>query len=71
MSETAAARFTAFIRGMTVLVERERDAAALVPGTIALMRPLLRSDRWLPEPFATPSPESYRQYLLYCDPLER
>ena len=28
-------------------------------------------DDWLPEEFAAPSPESYRQYLLHCDPLER
>ena len=32
---------------------------------------LLAHDDWLPEEFSAPARESYRQYLLYCDPLER
>ena len=36
-----------------------------------LLRELVVHDDWLPEEFAVPSKESYRQYLLYCDPLER
>ncbi|MDX1375070.1 MAG: cysteine dioxygenase [Burkholderiales bacterium] len=35
------------------------------------LRALIAHDDWLPDAFAQPSPESYRQYLLYCDPLER
>ena len=37
----------------------------------ALLRALVLKDDWLPAQFAQPSPESYRQYLLHCDPLER
>ena len=36
-----------------------------------LLRQLVAHDDWLPEEFAAPSPEGYRQYLLHCDPLER
>ena len=32
---------------------------------------LLERDVWLPEAFAQPSPERYRQYLLHCDSEER
>ena len=32
---------------------------------------LVARDDWLPEPFAQSDPAAYRQYLLYCDPLER
>ena len=35
------------------------------------LRELVTHDDWLPEEFAVPSPEGYRQYLLHCDPLER
>lgn len=36
-----------------------------------LLASLVSTDDWLPDAFAVPSDESYRQYLLYCDPLER
>jgi predicted metal-dependent enzyme (double-stranded beta helix superfamily) len=36
-----------------------------------LLKDLVAHDDWLPEEYSAPSPESYRQYLLYCDPLER
>ena len=36
-----------------------------------LLADLVTHDDWLPDEFALPSVESYRQYLLYCDPLER
>ena len=32
---------------------------------------LVSIDDWLPPEFAEPDPAQYRQYLLYCDPLER
>ena len=32
---------------------------------------MITHDDWLPDEFARPDPEHYRQYLLYCDPLER
>jgi predicted metal-dependent enzyme (double-stranded beta helix superfamily) len=37
----------------------------------ASLRDLVCADDWLPPEFAEPDPRQYRQYLLYCDPLER
>lgn len=36
-----------------------------------LMSRLVEQDDWLPDAFAQPHPEFYRQYLLYGDPLDR
>jgi 3-mercaptopropionate dioxygenase len=35
------------------------------------LRRLVAADDWLMPEFAAPDPQIYRQYLLYCDPLER
>jgi predicted metal-dependent enzyme (double-stranded beta helix superfamily) len=37
----------------------------------ALLSALIARDDWLPAAFAEPDAQRYRQYLLYCDPLER
>lgn len=65
-------RLRRFVTSMTDLVERHPDdeARLLDEGSRAL-RALIAHDDWLPEPFARPSEESYRQYLLHCDPQER
>jgi len=69
---TNAARFRRFIAEMTRLVERHgADEARMLDEGERLLRDLITHDDWLPEPFAAPSPEGYRQYLLHCDPLER
>ena len=61
-----------FVAGMTQLVERPPAAeSALLDAGCGLMGPLLADDGWLDDAFAAPHPEHYRQYLLYCDPLER
>src|SRR5512134_3554332 len=66
------ARLRDFVTGMTRLVERHgADEAKMLDEGERLLRGLVAHDDWLPEEFAAPSPESYRQYLLYCDPLER
>ena len=66
------ARFRSFIRDMTQLVERHgADEARMLDEGERLLRQLVAHDDWLPEEFAAPSPEGYRQYLLHCDPLER
>jgi predicted metal-dependent enzyme (double-stranded beta helix superfamily) len=65
-------RLREFVRNMTQLVERHgADEPRMLDGGEKLLRELVATDDWLPEEFAAPSPESYRQYLLYCDPLER
>lgn len=66
------ARLRDFVTGMTGLVERHgADEARMLDEGERLLRALVSHDDWLPDEFAAPSPASYRQYLLYCDPLER
>jgi len=66
------ARLRTFVQDMTRLVEQ---AAGREPMLIdeghALLGRLVAADDWLPDVFAVPDPTSYRQYLLWCDPLER
>ncbi|MGD9952867.1 MAG: cysteine dioxygenase [Burkholderiales bacterium] len=65
-------RFRSFIQGMTRLVERHgADEPTMMDEGEKLLRELIAHDDWLPEEYARPSPEGYRQYLLHCDPLER
>jgi predicted metal-dependent enzyme (double-stranded beta helix superfamily) len=69
---THIARFRRFIQGLTQLAERHAaDEARMLAEGEMLLRELIAHDDWLPEEFARPSPEGYRQYLLHCDPLER
>lgn len=70
MSGTA--RLRSFIRDMTRLADRHADdEQRMLDEGEKLLRALIAEDDWLPEEFARPSPEGYRQYLLHCDPLER
>lgn len=65
-------RLRGYVSDMTRLVERtDGDEAALLDEGRALLGTLVAGDDWLPDEFAVPDPDSYRQYLLYCDPLER
>jgi predicted metal-dependent enzyme (double-stranded beta helix superfamily) len=66
------ARFRTFVQDMTRLVERHgSDEPVMLEQGAKLLRELVTHDDWLPDEFARPSPDSYRQYLLHCDPLER
>jgi len=60
------------VQGFTRLVcdEAPQETRLLHEGR-ALLGALIARDDWLPDAFAAPDPERYRQYLLYCDPLER
>lgn len=65
-------RLRDFVREMTLLVERAGlDEDKIFEEGAPLLESLVSQDDWLPEPFAEPAPEGYRQYLLHCDPLER
>ena len=65
-------RLRDYVLAMTQLVERHgADEQRMLDEGEKLLRELVTHDDWLPQEFAAPSPESYRQYLLYCDPLER
>ena len=66
------ARLRDFVTGMTRLVERHgADEPRMLDEGERLLRGLVSNDDWLPEEFAAPAKDSYRQYLLYCDPMER
>ena len=66
------ARLRSFVVDMTRLVERHgADEPRMLDEGERLLQGLVSKDDWLPEEFAAPSKDSYRQYLLYCDPLER
>ncbi len=65
-------RLRGFVQDMTRLVERHgADEPAMLDAGEKLLKALIAQDDWLPDEYAAPSRESYRQYLLYCDPLER
>ena len=66
------ARFRTFVQDMTLLVEQAAGDEPTVLGEgRALLGRLVGTDDWLPDEFARPDTASYRQYLLWCDPLER
>ena len=68
----APGKFRRFVQDLTRLVERHGgDEPRMLDAGEALLRSLISRDDWLPGEFVRPSPESYRQYLLHCDPLER
>jgi len=60
-----------FVVAMTRLIERTDEEKILLAEGRKLLAALIADDAWLPEPFAQADPGGYRQYLLYCDPLER
>lgn len=65
-------RLREFIRNFTLLVSQPgNDESVLLEEGRRLLAQLVGQDDWLPEPYAAPDPEHYRQYLLHCDPLQR
>lgn len=61
-----------FIQAMTRAVEKfGHDEPAMLREGKQLLSGLIARDDWLPQEFAQDHPDNYRQYLLYCDPLER
>ena len=64
-------RLRNYVGEMTDLVGSTSDEALLLDSGSQLLENLIIHDDWLPDAFAVPHPETYRQYLLHCDPLER
>ena len=61
-----------FVQDMTHAVEKYgADEPAMLREGKKLLAWLIARDDWLPPEFAEAQPDTYRQYLLYCDPLER
>ena len=60
-----------FVTGMTLLADAsDGDEGAMIAGTRELLATLIANDDWLPEEF-TRVGDTYRQYLLHCDPKQR
>jgi len=64
-------RLRDLVRGFTQLVAGAPPEPEILRKGRVLLGALIARDDWLPDDFAAPDPERYRQYLLYCDPLER
>jgi 3-mercaptopropionate dioxygenase len=65
------ARFRRFLGDLTRLCDRGVSEETLRAHGGVSLRELVSADDWLPPEFGEPDPGHYRQYLLYCDPLER
>jgi 3-mercaptopropionate dioxygenase len=59
------------IDGLDVLFASGANEARLLAEGGALLAALVARDDWLPDAFAQPDPERYRQYLLHLDPDAR
>ena len=60
-----------FVTGMTGLADISHgDEAAMIDGTRPLLSKLVSRDDWLPDAYAEDG-DTYRQYLLHCDPKQR
>jgi predicted metal-dependent enzyme (double-stranded beta helix superfamily) len=64
-------RLRRFVCELTQLSDAGAGEAEVLECAGASLRDLVSVDDWLPPEFAEPDPAQYRQYLLYCDPLER
>lgn len=64
-------RLREFICELGALLETTHEEEAILDRGGALLGRLVRNDDWLPDEFATPDEQAYRQYLLHCDSRER
>jgi predicted metal-dependent enzyme (double-stranded beta helix superfamily) len=65
-------RFREFVARFALLVSATgTDEKRILSEGGALLAELVSHDDWLPDEFAAASADSYRQYLLYCDPQVR
>lgn len=67
-----AGRLEKFVCELTKRIDADgASEEAMVEHTQPLLAGLVASDDWLPSWCAEPDPDTYRQFLLHCDPLER
>ena len=64
-------RLRSFVVATTHVVGASRNEPEILAAVQPLLGDLIAHDDWLPEAYATPDPQYYRQYLLHADPLER
>jgi predicted metal-dependent enzyme (double-stranded beta helix superfamily) len=63
--------FETFVAGFTALVDETADEAQILERGGPMLARLVAQDGWLPDAYATPGAERYKQYLLYLDPDAR
>jgi 3-mercaptopropionate dioxygenase len=59
------------VAGFDRLAEQGASEERTLSEGAELLRELIETDDWLPDAYAEPDPERYRQYLLYRDPRAR
>lgn len=64
-------RLRRLVCDLTALVDAGAAEPEILDRAGASLWELVSVDNWLPPEFAEPDPVRYRQYLLYCDPMER
>lgn len=65
------ARLRGFVMAIADLLDSTADEALILQTGAGLLGDLVAHDDWLPDEFAQPDPDRYRQYLLHCDSRER
>ena len=60
-----------FVTAFATLLQPGAAEAEILDQGAGLLRALVAQDDWLPDAFAQPDPDRYRQYLLHCDSRER
>ncbi len=70
-AEPDLARLRGFVVSFGELLGSTRDERSILESGAALLGQLIARDDWLPDEYAEPDPDRYRQYLLHCDSRER
>jgi predicted metal-dependent enzyme (double-stranded beta helix superfamily) len=65
------ARLKKFVTTMTRIADMASDDDTWLRAARPVLGELVAVDDWLPDAYAAPDKQYYRQYLLHCDPLER
>jgi len=63
-------RLHSFVTDLAALTRRTAEEAEILSQGAQLLSALVAQDDWLPDAYAQPDPERYRQYLLHCDSAE-
>lgn len=64
-------RLRQFVQTLTAALPAGAERATYPDALVPALKRLVAHDDWLADDFARPGADTYRQYLLYCDPLER
>jgi predicted metal-dependent enzyme (double-stranded beta helix superfamily) len=65
------ARLRGFVVSFAELLGSTRQEREVLETGAKLLSRLVSHDDWLPDAYAQPDPDRYRQYLLHCDSRER